>query len=419
MATAFRPGVDRVLYAQAVFGEEEIAAVTDCLRQGWLGPGRITEEFERGVAAVCGKKFGLFVNSGSTANYIAMEIAGLPRGSEVITQACTFPATLNPIIMHGHTPVFLDSKVGSYNLDLDQLDAAIGPKTKAIFISHALGNVNDVVRIRELCDRHRLCFIEDGCDTLGQRYRGEPTGRWSHLSTASFYAAHHITTAGGGGMVMTDDPKLIREAKIFRDWGRALPENDDENIAERFNFQVGGSDFDGKFTYVKIALNFKPVEVQAAFGLVQLRRLAEFNRIRQRNIQRLTAFFEQYQAYFLLPQTLPQAEVYLISYPLTIKPGCGIVRKDLLTYLEQHRIQTRLVFAGNILHHPAYRGITARVVGGLEGADTIMRHSFLIGCHQGLTDAHLDYLTQTFADYLRERGFAPKPVAVRSAASGV
>lgn len=408
MATPFRPGLDRVLYAQAVFGEAEIAAVTDCLRQGWLGPGPITEEFERGVAEVCGKKFGLFVNSGSTANYVAMEIAGLPRGSEVITQACTFPATLNPIIMHGHTPVFLDSKVGSYNLDLDQLEAAIGPKTKAIFISHTLGNVNDMAKIREVCDRRGLLFIEDSCDTLGQRYRGQPTGRWSHIATASFYAAHHITTAGGGGMVMTDDPKLIREAKIFRDWGRALPENDDENIQERFNFQVGGSDFDGKFTYVKIALNFKPVEVQAAFGLVQLGRLAEFNRIRRRNIERLTAFFQQYPNLFILPETLRDAEVFWISYPLTLRPGSGVVRKDLLTYLEEHRIQTRLVFAGNILHHPAYAGLQYRRVGDLRGADTIMQSSFLIGCHQGLTEAHLDYLMQTFSNYCRERNL-PAP----------
>ncbi len=398
----FRPGRDRVLYAQAVFGKEEINAVVQCLKDGWLGPGKYTAEFEERVAKLFGKKYGLFVNSGSSANYIAVEIAKLPKGSEVITQACTFPATLNPIIMHGHVPVFVDSRVGNYNIDIRKLERAIGPKTKAIFISHTIGNINDMAKIRRICDQRQLLFIEDACDTIASTFRGEPTGRWSDITTTSFYAAHNITAGGGGGMVMTDDPELIREAKICRDWGRALPENEDENIEERFGFTVAGRDFDGKFTHVKIAHNFKPVEMQAAFGLVQLKKLPQFNRIRARNFQQLSRFFKKHERHFILPEIHPEAESYLIAFPLTIRKESPIVRKNLLTYLEKNRIQTRLLFTGNILHHPAYQKIRYRLGSSLKNADSSMERSFLIGLHHGLIPAHIRYVTQVFEQYLAQ-----------------
>lgn len=402
MNKRFRPGIDRVLYAQAVFGKQEIRAVVACLKDGWLGPGKYTDEFERQIAKLFGKKYGLFVNSGSSANYIAMEIAALPKGSEVITQACTFPATLNPIIMHGLKPVFVDSKVGTYNIDVDQIEPAISKKTRAIFISHTIGNVNDMAKIRRICDTHKLIFIEDSCDTIGSTFRGRPTGHWSDIVTTSFYAAHNMTTGGGGGMVMTDGYDLIREAKICRDWGRALPENEDENIEERFSFKVGGHDFDGKFTYVKIAHNFKPVEMQAAFGLVQVEKLPAFNRIRARNFRRLYNFFKKYEDHFVLPQTHAKAKVYWISFPLTIREDSPLNRKDLVVFLEKSKIQTRLLFSGNILHHTPYQNINHRLYGTLTGANAIMQRSFLIGCHHGLTDAHLNYMMQTFEKYLKQ-----------------
>lgn len=396
----FRPGIDRVYYTRSVYDEEEIEAVVKALREDWLGPGKITEEFENKVANLFGKKYGLFVNSGSSANLVALEIANLPKSSEVITQACTFPATLSPILLLGHTPVFVDSKVGTYNIDVDQIEAAISEKTRAIFVSHAMGNVNDMGRIREICDKYNLVFIEDSCDTHGSRYEGQPTGNWSDITTTSFYASHNMTAAGGGGMVMTNDEKLVKEAKIMRDWGRALPENYDENIEERFQFQLDGVPYDGKFTYLKMCYNFKPVEIQAAFGLVQLRKLPAFNVTRKRNFARLLEFFQQYQNHFILPEALPYADAAWLSFPLTIREDSPIVRKDLLTFLEKNKIQTRLLFSGNILRHPVYKNIPHRKVGDLSGADAIMKRTFVVGCHHGMSDEMVDYIMDTFKRYL-------------------
>ncbi|OGL88716.1 hypothetical protein A3H75_00555 [Candidatus Uhrbacteria bacterium RIFCSPLOWO2_02_FULL_51_9] len=396
----FTPGKDRIFYTKAVYDQEEIDAVVQCLKDGWLGPGVLTDEFENKIAALFGKRYGLFVNSGSSANQIAMEIANLPLDCEVITQACTFPATLNPIIVKGHTPVFVDSKVGTYNIDVDQIEGAISPKTKAIFISHALGNINDMERIRALCDKYGLLFIEDSCDTHGSLYDGKPPGLWSDITTTSFYASHNITAGGGGGMVMVNNPDLIREAKIYRDWGRALPENNDEDIQQRFSYKLGDVDYDGKFYHIKIGYNFKPVEMQAAFGLVQLRKLPYFNVIRARNFNKIYQFLSQYPEHFVLPQSHPKATVYWLAFPVTLRETSPINRRDFLIYLERNRIQTRLLFTGNILHHEPYRNITKRVHGELTGAEIIMRRTLLIGCNHALTESMVEYLLGIIKQYV-------------------
>ena len=396
----FVPGRDCVFYTRAVYDEEEIAAVVQCLRDGWLGPGALTESFENQIAALFGKRYGLMVNSGSSANLIAMEIAHLPPGSEVIAQACTFPTTLNPIIMKGCIPVFVDSKVGTYNLDVDQLEAAISPQTKAIFISHAVGSINDMERIRAICDRYRLLFLEDSCDTHGSLFDGKPTGCWSDITTTSFYASHNITAGGGGGMVMVNDNALIREAKIYRDWGRALPENNDEDMEQRFSFRLNDTDYDGKFYYLRMGYNFKPVEMQAAFGLAQLKKLPYFNTIRARNFNRLYQFLSRYPEHFILPESHPKATGYWLAFPVTLRETSPIVRRDFLTYLERNKIQTRLLFAGNVRYHEPYQHIPCRVHGTLTGADTIMRRTFLIGCHHGLTEEMLTYMEHIIAQYI-------------------
>src|SRR3989344_4149215 len=397
----FRPGIDRVLYTKAVYGEEEIAAVAKALREGWLGNGKYTEEFEQKTAELYGKKYGLFVNSGTSANMLAMEIAKLPKGSEVITQACTFPATLSPIVQQGFIPVFVDSKIGSYNIDLDQIEPAISENTKAVFISHALGNVNHMRRLREICDKYKLLFIEHACDTIGCKFAGRPTGEYSDITTASFYAAHNITAGGGGGMVMASDPKLILEARMLNDWGRAMPTSADENLGERFAGKLADTDFDAKFTFIKQTYNFKAVEMQAAFGLEQLKKLPQFNARRARTFRRLYDFFDQHREHFLLPEILPQAEVYLIAFPVTIKPESPINRKELMLFLEENKIQTRPLFAGNILRHPAFKNITKRVHGQMVNSDLVMKYSFLIGCHHGMTDSMLDYMLVIFEKFLK------------------
>lgn len=399
---AFTPGSDRIFYCQAVYGQKEIDAVVGSLKKGFLGPASYTKKFEQKVAFLFGKKYGLFLNSGSSANLTAVEIANLPQNCEVITQACTFPTTLSPLIIKGLIPVFVDSEAGTYNIDTNKIEGAISAKTKAICISHALGNINDMAKIKKICQKYKLLFIEDSCDTIGATYAGKPTGFWSDITTTSFYAAHFMTAAGGGGMVMTSDKNMIKDAKVFRDWGRALPENDDENINERFNFKVDSIDYDGKFTYLKLGYNFKPIELQSAFGLVQLKRLPKFNSIRARNFKRLYDFFKRYQEYFILPKTHSDSKTYWLAFPLTIRKESGIIRKNLLTYLEKNKIQTRLVFSGNILHHEPYRKINHRVYGSLDNTDTIMRQSFLIGCHHGMTFKMIDYMCEIFDRYLKK-----------------
>lgn len=400
MSESFTPGQDRVFYTKAVFGEEEIQAVMDCLKTGWLGPGALSEQFEQKIAALFGKKYGLFVNSGSSANIIAMDIANLPPGSEVITQACTFPATLNPILMRGHVPVFVDSVVGNYNIDVDKIEDAISEKTKAIYISHTVGNINDMKRIREICDRHNLIFIEDSCDTHGSLFEEKPPGEWSDITTTSFYASHNITAGGGGGMVMVNDESLIKDAKVFRDWGRALPENADEDVDERFGFTLNNVPYDGKFYHTKIAYNFKPVEMQAAFGLAQLEKLPTFNETRKRNIAHLRERLAKHTDHFILPESHPDATVYWLAFPVSIKKDSPIKRKELLVHLEKNKIQTRLLFTGNILYHEPYQNIEKRVHGTLDGADYILENTFLLGCHHGLTEEMVDYVMDTVDSFI-------------------
>jgi len=402
METKFQPGVDKVFYSQPVYGEQEVEAVIAALRAGWLGPGNLSRKFEQEIAKIFGKKHGLFVNSGSSANLIAVAVASLPPGSEVLTQACTFPATLSPILAAGLVPVFLDSVPGSYNIDSRQLEAGLSSKTKAVFVSHALGNINDMAAIRGFCDQHGLLFIEDSCDSIGAAYKNAPPATWADVTTASFYASHHITAAGGGGMVLTDDEAYIKQASIMRDWGRDFSEEDERNLEARFSFQIDGIDFDRAYYYIQSCYNLKPVEIQAAFGLAQLDRLEEFNAIRHRNFQTLLEFFKGYEQYFILPQSLPEADPVWLSFPLTVRDGALFARKDLLVYLEQNKIQTRPVFSGNILRHPAYKNIPHRKVGDLAGADFIMRNSFMVGCHQGMTPDMLDYVKEVFSSYLNK-----------------
>ncbi|OGN05660.1 MAG: hypothetical protein A2831_00560 [Candidatus Yanofskybacteria bacterium RIFCSPHIGHO2_01_FULL_44_17] len=397
----FKPGVDRVFYTKAIFGKQEIKAVQKALEEGWLGAGKYTQEFENKVSNLFGKKYGLFVNSGTSANVLAMELANLPPSSEVITQACTFPATLAPIVQKGLTPVFVDSNIGTYNIDIAGVQKAISKKTKAIFISHAIGNVNDMASLSRICKKNNLIFIEDACDTIGCRFKGQPTGKYSDITTTSFYAAHNITAAGGGGMVMVNDPALIEEARMLNDWGRKLPGTHDTNIEARFASQVGDVDFDGKFTYVRQTFNFKAVEIQAAFGLEQLKKLPKFNATRTHNFKRLCNFFSKYERHFFLPNVHKQAEAYFLAFPLTIKPESPIVRKELLTYLEENKIQTRTIFAGNILRHPAYMNIDCRIHAELSNADYIMKHGFLIGCHHGMTDGMINYMEKIFSEYIK------------------
>lgn len=399
----FTPGTDWVFYSRAVYGEEEIKAVLESLNSDWLGVGKYSRIFEEKVAGIFGQNFGRFVNSGSSANWIGLKVLNLPAGGEVITPACTFSTTVNPIIEFGLTPVFVDVEPDTYNVDLDLVEQAVSSKTVALMIPHLLGNLNDMKRLREIADKYNLKLVEDSCDTIGGRIRGEPTGKYADVSTTSFYASHIITAMGGGGMVMFKERVYAECAQILRDWGRASLEYFDEHPDVRFDFFLGNVRYDKKFVFREMGFNFKALDAQAAFGMVQLSRLDEFHQVRRKNFNILYEFFGRYPEHFVLPrQAVADTDVRWLAFPITVRETSSIDRTDLMLYLERHKIQTRVLFAGNILRHPPYRNISHRVSGELMNSDRILAQSFLIGCHHGLRCEHLDYVQGVVEDYLKK-----------------
>lgn len=399
----FRPGTDWVWYAPNTtdaFSENEIRAVTRCLGAGWLTTGKITQEFENAIAGLFGKKFGLFVNSGSSANLLALEILKLPKGTEVITPACTFNTTVAPIVQTGLTPVFIDIKLGEYTLDVSQLERALSKKTGAVMAPHLIGNFMDMAVIRSFCKKHKLVFIEDSCDTIGGSYHGKPSGEWSDITTTSFYASHLITAGGAGGMIMTNSGDLREKARIFRDWGRGIARHD-ENIKSRMGkWTIDGKPYDSAFVFMERGYNFKPTEMQAAFGLEQLKRLTSFTGHRRHTYARLVGFFKNFEEFFILPREMPDTRTNWLAFPLTVRPSAPFTRNNLTQYLEEHKIQTRPLFSGNILKQPAYKDIKYRAVGNLANSGAVLKQSFLIGVHHGLTDKMIDYIEEVFEDFL-------------------
>lgn len=399
----FVPGKDQVLYAQPIYGKQEVQAVIKCLSEGWLGVGRYCKEFEKRVSEIFGQNYGLFVNSGSSANFLAIRALNLPVGGEVITPACTFSTTLNPLLESGLVPVFVDVEADTYNVNLDLVWRAIGPKTVALMIPHLLGNLNDTKRLRQMADIRGLKLIEDSCDTIGGTVRDEKTGKYADASTTSFYATHIMTAMGMGGMVMFKEKSHLDKAQVLRDWGRAAAEPFDEHPDIRFDHHLDGVKYDGKFVFCERGFNFKANDPLAAFGLVQLSRLEEFSLIRKKNFQTMYDFFAEFKEHFILPrQALHYSDVRWLAFPITIRKDSPIQRTDLMLYLEKKKIQTRVLFAGNILRHPPYKGIKHRVFGELTNSDNILAQSMLIGCHHGLHSKHLEYVMEVVEEYIKK-----------------
>ncbi|OGZ47412.1 MAG: NarL family transcriptional regulator [Candidatus Ryanbacteria bacterium RIFCSPHIGHO2_02_FULL_45_13b] len=394
----------RVPYAQSVHGKEEIKAVIDVLR-GNTALGAKTAEFERRIARLFGKKFGIMVNSGSSANLLAVELMNLPVGSEVITPLLTFSTVVGPLVQKGLIPVFVDVVPGTYIADIDQIEHAISKKTRALFIPSLLGNVPDLKRLRAIADTHKLFLVEDSCDTLGARLSGKPTGIYSDITTTSFYGSHIINGAGGGGMIMVHDKHLAGRAQVLRGWGRAsslLGESKaSENLAKRFQTNVDGVPYDAKFVFSEMGYNFLPLELSAAFGLVQLRRLPVFTKVRNASFVRLRKFFSQYEQFFILPDNSPLCKTNWLAFPLTIREDAPFSRRDICTHLEKNDIQTRPVFTGNILRQPAFRAIPhKKAVQQYPTTEHIMRGGFVLGCHQGLSSKQIEYMEDVLEKFL-------------------
>jgi len=392
----------RVLYAEARYGIEEIEAVASVLRNQPLAlmNGPSVSMFEKRVADLFGKSAGVMVNSGSSANLLALAALKLPPGSEVITPALTFGTTVSPIVQLRFKPAFVDVESDTYNIDESAIEDMIGPKTRALLVPNLIGNLPDWPAIAKIAQRHDLAVIEDSADTIGARIDGRPSGSYSQTSTTSFYASHVVTGAGFGGMVCADDPALLDRLRLLRGWGRqSSVVSESELIEDRFGVDLDGISYDAKFVFSAIGYNFLPSEISAAFGLVQLGRLEEYLVRRIANFRWLHSFFGRWPEWFVLPRQSPEVETGWLAFPLLLTPDAPFTRTGLQIAFERRGIQTRVVFTGNVLRQPAFRGIDRREApGGYPNADAVMARGLLIGCHQGMTSDDLEYIGGVFEE---------------------
>jgi CDP-6-deoxy-D-xylo-4-hexulose-3-dehydrase len=410
-----------------VFGEADIQALVDSSLDFYLTASRYTEAFEAGFADYLGLSDALFVNSGSSANLVALTTLTSPKlgdrrlqpGDEVITVAAGFPSTVAPIIQNGLVPVFVDVRLGDYNADPDALRAAVSPRTRAIMLAHTLGVPYDLDTVMELVEEHDLWLVEDNCDALGATFRGRLTGTFGHLATSSFYPAHHITT-GEGGMVVTGDERLARIAQSIRDWGRDCYCAGGENntCGKRFSQQFGSLPYgyDHKYVYSHLGYNLKATDMQAAIGVAQLRRIDDFGAARRRNHARLLAALQPYADRLILPAAPPHTDPSWFAFVITVRPDAGFTRAELTGFLEANRIETRGLFSGNLLRHPAFETIERRVVGDLENTDAIMNRTFFVGVYPGIDDARMDYVIDAFGRFMDGARAAGPATDVRPAA---
>lgn len=394
----------RVPYAQSVHGDPEIEAVVKVLR-GNTALGAKADEFEKKIAALFGKKHGIMVNSGSSANLLAFEVMDLKPGDEVITPLLTFGTVVAPIVQKGLIPVFVDIEKDTYIVDPATVEKAITAKTRVLMIPSLLGNIPNLEALKEIAYKHRLWLVEDSCDTLGATFKGRPTGEYSHITTTSFYGSHIINGAGGGGMIMVHDQRLAERLVVLRGWGRRSSlygENASSELLEnRFNVTLDGIEYDNKFIFSEIGYNMLPLELQAAFALVQLERLPEFAKARKQNYTELLEFFKRYERYFILPKQTEDSETNWLAFPIIIKDDAPFGRKEFATFLESRDIQTRPIFTGNVLKQPAFKNIEHRLAAaGYPGTDQVMRGGMVFACHQGLTEDQRSYVRQAINDFI-------------------
>lgn len=387
----------KLLYAKAVYGNEEKLAVLDSLNNSWLAAGEKVKQFETEIAELFGKKYAIATNSGSSANLLAITALGLPRGGEVITPACTFATTVAPIIQNGLTPVFVDCKLGQYTIDVTRIEEMITELTVAIVVPQLIGNAANMPAIADVAEKHNLFVLDDSCDTLAPKFIDKSVASYSDITTTSFYGSHIITTMGSGGMFLTDDDRLYQQALSLVNWGRVGSDN--ENFQERFDYKINDIPYDAKFIYSNIGYNMKLTEAQAAFGLEQLKRLNGFLEIRDKNFKRLEKYFTKYNSWFYLPESLPGVKTSWLAFPLMVRDIAPFKRYDFLKHLESRGVQTRVLFSGNITRHPAYTETEFRA-GDLANSDKVMESGFLIGCHQGLDTKDIELMIEISEEFL-------------------
>jgi len=409
----FIPGKTRVNYAGRVYNEKEMINLVDASLDFWLTAGRYAKKFEKEFTKFLGAKYCLLTNSGSSANLLVVSALTSPKlgkrrlkpGDEVITTACGFPTTLNPILQNNLIPVFVDIDLGTYNIQTDKLEKAISKKTKAIFIAHTLGNPVNLNKILKIARKHKLWLIEDNCDALGSKYKNKYTGTFGDISTYSFYPAHQITM-GEGGAVVTNNLLLKKIIASFRDWGRDCwcEPGCDNTCGKRFSQQFGKMPFgyDHKYIYSHIGYNLKITDMQAAIGTAQLAKLPSFIKKRKENFNELYKFFRQYKKYFILPKPEKNSEPCWFGFPLLVKKDAPFSRNEIVKYLENNKIATRMLFGGNLTKQPAYQNTKYRIFNSLKNTDSVMNNLFWIGVYPGINKKMLNYIIKSFKGFFRK-----------------
>jgi len=407
----FDPGETRVNYAGRIYDEKEMTSLVDASLDFWLTAGRYARQFEGDLARFLGIKHCLLTNSGSSANLLAISALTSPKlgpkkllsGDEVITTSCGFPTTLNPIIQNNLIPVFVDIELGTYNIQADRVEDAVTDKTKAIFIPHTLGNPANIDKIQKIVEEYDLWFIEDNCDALGSRYNNIYTGTFGHISTCSFYPAHHITM-GEGGAVLTNDSLIKDIVASFRDWGRDCwcEPGCDDTCRKRFNWNIGSlpMGYDHKYIYSHIGYNLKVTDMQAAIGVEQLKKLPAFIKKRRVNFKALYDSLERYERFFVFPKATDKSEPSWFGFPILIKEEAPFKREEIVRYLEENKIATRMLFGGNLTKQPAYENVEYKIMDSLKNTDLVMNNLFWIGIFPGITKEKMDYMVEIINNFL-------------------
>jgi len=411
----FVPYVTKIQYSGPFYDDKELIAVADSLLDGWFGVGKKANLFEERFSKLIGQDFGILTNSGSSANLLAVSALKSKRfekplvdGDEIVVPATAFPTTVNPIVQNGLKPVFVDVELGKYNIDVEELEKSISSKTRAIFPIHNFGNPCAMKRIMEIADDYGLYVIEDNCDALGAKYHGRYTGSFGIMSTCSFYVAHHMTM-GEGGIVLAHDETLATILRSLRDWGRSCTcpvcvviRDPNAKCSKRFeqHFESLPEGYDTRYVYEEIGYNLKPLEFQAAMGLVQLERLSGFVKKRNENFTKLYDFFKKHEAFFILPSWEIDAQPSWFAFPLTLQDDVPFSRQNILKWYEKCNIETRLLFSGNLIRHPAYQGIPMRVVGDLKNADKVMADSFFLGVYPGIDEERMNFILEKTEEFL-------------------